>query len=214
MPSRRRRRSPSSMIAAGSRAPTCILARRRSVPLQAGRARQVQGHPVGRLPEGRHRPEGGQRRRHRGMDGLDEGQHAGRRAERQPERGRLHVRQDARAGAEAVRRRPDAARTSWSGRRTSRTSTGRCCCCPATQSTPAPTDYRVIQAMKRQRFNGRAGILPRTDRLLPDRGPHSVVPSGAKDLVSAPKNASGRGARSFASLRMMAAGETPAVRRA
>ena len=70
------------------------------------------------------------------MDRLDEGQPAGRRAQRQPERGGLHVRQDARAGAEAVRRRSDAREHHEAGGEPEGLPPAACCC-RAARSTPA-----------------------------------------------------------------------------
>ena len=57
--------------------------------LQAGRAGEIQGHPVGRLHEGRDRSQMGRRSRRQDVDCLDEGEHAGRRSQRQPQRGGL-----------------------------------------------------------------------------------------------------------------------------
>ena len=74
--------------------------------------------------------------------------------DRQPERGGLHVRQDARAGAEAVRRRPDAREHHEAGGEPE--GLPPALLLPGSTINTSPTDYRVIQYMKLQRFNGKS----------------------------------------------------------
>ena len=77
----------------------------------------------------------------------------GRRQARRLGRRRLRRGADAGAGAEAVRRRPDPRERHEAGGEPEGLPHPKCCC-PASRSTPAPTDFAPISQLQLMRFNG------------------------------------------------------------
>ena len=108
---------------------------------------------VDRLPEGPDRSDLGQRRRQEGMARLHGQVLSGRRQDLELHGLRLHRGADAGAGAQAVRRRPHPRQRDEAGRQPEEPDACRCCC-PASRSTPATTDFAPIKQMQMQKFNG------------------------------------------------------------
>ena len=126
------------------------LGRRRD---EAGRLRERAGHPVGGLRQGRRRSAVGQRSRHEEILRLPREVLSRRQQARRLGGVRLRRGADPGQGAGDVRRRPHPRQRHEAGGEPEgfRSPTR---CCPASRSTPRPTDFAPIEQLQMMRFKG------------------------------------------------------------
>ena len=123
----------------------------------AGRPGQVGRPDHHAVPQGSGRSAVGERPGDAGLGRVHEEVLPGRQPERRVQRLRLHRRADAGAGAQAVRRQPDARERHEAGGEPEELHAPPRCC-RASRSTPAPTDFAPIESVQLARFDGKTWV--------------------------------------------------------